>query len=192
MKSPAFQWYPKDILSSHRVAMMTLCEEGAYRRALDFCWLHGFVPADTKQLCKMIGKNCSAKIAEVVKEMFVKMPGDETKLIHERLEAEREKQEEYRGKMKANAEKRWNKPDAGALPKHMPLQSKSSALHSSVSNLHSALDVNDDDYGQELETFRSFEKKLRNDEHFVETCRISNKLSLTDFENAIKEFFEQK
>ena len=198
MKSPAFQWYPKDFLSSHRVAMMSLCEEGAYMRALSFCWLHGFVPADTKQLCKMIGKNCSVKIAEVVKEMFVLMPGDETKLIHERLDEERRKQDEWREKSsiggKRSAEIRAKKNNQNSTTLQPTLENgcnQSSTLQSAVSSLHSALDVNDDDI-QQLEFFKSFENKLRHDEHFVETCRVSGKLSLTDFETAIKEFFEQK
>ncbi len=58
-KSPAFQWYPKDILSSARVQEMSLAEEGAYRRALDFCWLNGSLPADTEKLARVIGKGAS-------------------------------------------------------------------------------------------------------------------------------------
>ena len=92
-KPPAFQWYPKDILSSKRVALMTLAEEGAYRRAIDFCWLHGSLPAGVKQLAMIIGKGCTAKIAEKVKGMFIEENGE---LRHDRLDAEREKQAEYR------------------------------------------------------------------------------------------------
>ena len=92
-KAPAIQWYPKDILSSTRVAMLDLKEEGAYRRALDFCWLNGSLPTDTSQLAKVIGKKCTVKIAEVVKQLFIEVDG---KLIHDRQEQEREKQKDFK------------------------------------------------------------------------------------------------
>ena len=34
-KSPAFQWYPRDILTSIRVLEMSLEQECCYRRLLD-------------------------------------------------------------------------------------------------------------------------------------------------------------
>lgn len=94
-KAFSIQWYPKDILSSARVAMMDLKEEGAYRRALDFCWLNGFIPSNPKEISKLIGKGCTVKIAEVIKTMFYENPQDATQLFHERLEKERIKQQEY-------------------------------------------------------------------------------------------------
>jgi len=106
-KAPAFQWYPKDIITSARVAVMTLEEEGAYRRALDFCWLNKFLPADTKKLAMIIGKGCSIEIAEIVKEMFEEKDG---KLSHERLDAERLKQEQYREKQIENGKKGGRPP----------------------------------------------------------------------------------
>ena len=77
-KSPAFQWYPKDILGSARVAQLSLMEEGAYRRALDYCWLQGHLPADVKALAKVIGKGCTPKIAGVVKPMFKERDHEKT------------------------------------------------------------------------------------------------------------------
>ncbi|HWB63971.1 MAG TPA: hypothetical protein VG603_10700, partial [Chitinophagales bacterium] len=94
-KSPAFQWYPKDALASQRMAMMTLAEEGAYRRALDYCWINGALPADIKALVAIIGKGCSKKTAETVKAMFVERDG---LLYHERLDSERDKQRLWREK----------------------------------------------------------------------------------------------
>ena len=88
-KSPAYQWYPKDVLSSVRVQQLTLAEEGAYRRALDFCWLNGELPADPRLLSKVVGKGCTPAIAKVVAALFVRQ-GDV--LTHERLNEEREKQ----------------------------------------------------------------------------------------------------
>jgi uncharacterized protein YdaU (DUF1376 family) len=107
-KSPAFQWYPKDILSSQRVTLMDLKTEGAYRRALDFCWLHESLPADERSLAILIGKGCTAKMAAEVKSMFIENDG---KLRHDRLDEEREKQENWRKKSseagKKSAKKRW-------------------------------------------------------------------------------------
>ena len=52
-KAPAFQWYPKDYLSDLNVVVMTLEEEGAYRRLMDYCWLHGSIPDDMAALGAM-------------------------------------------------------------------------------------------------------------------------------------------
>src|ERR1019366_10120197 len=104
-KSPSFQWYPRDHLTSARAAQMTSCEEGAYLRAICYCWLNGHIPSDIELLRRLIGKGCSEKTAKVVANMFVPMPGDETKLIHERLEAEREKQKAWRDKSLAAGKK---------------------------------------------------------------------------------------
>jgi uncharacterized protein YdaU (DUF1376 family) len=96
VKSPAFQWYSKDILSSARVAMMTLEEEGAYRRALDFCWLNGSLPNDPGKLARVIGKGCSIEVATVVQQMFIVDKKNPQQIVHERLESERKKQKEFR------------------------------------------------------------------------------------------------
>lgn len=91
-KSPAYQWYPKDILASARVAEMSLAEEGAYRRLLDFCWLNGSIPADERRVARIVGKGATVEIARICMEMFIPHPEDETRLIHDRLEIERAKQ----------------------------------------------------------------------------------------------------
>lgn len=108
-KSPAFQWYPKDILSSVRVQMMSLAEEGAYRRLLDFCWINGWIPNDAKKIANIIGKGCSLEIAKNIIDMFTVDPDDENKLIHDRLEDERAKQESNSQARRSAAAARWNK-----------------------------------------------------------------------------------
>lgn len=109
-KSPAYQWYPKDILSSARVAAMDLRTECAYRRALDFCWLNESLPNNAKKLAMIIGKGCTVKIAESVMEMFIVDEKNTAIIRHERLDSEREKQAENRAKSVkgglASAEKR--------------------------------------------------------------------------------------
>jgi uncharacterized protein YdaU (DUF1376 family) len=97
MKSPAFQWYPTDYLSSQRVQMMTLEQEGAYCRLLWYCWQHGTIPSDPKEAARLIGKGASTTLARSVLGMFLpaKIPG---RLMHDRLQQEREKQELWRRK----------------------------------------------------------------------------------------------
>src|ERR1019366_3778521 len=162
MKSPAFQFYPKDILTSQRVALMSLEEEGAYRRAIDFCWLHGHIPADAKQLSKLIGKGCTPRIARKGIEMFVNMPDDNSKLIHERLEVERKKQREFSNKRTKVANIRWSKEkkikivpaenNASASSKEMQVHSISNALHlhSSSANIHQQHQTAHEDFSNRL------------------------------------------
>jgi len=47
-KSPAFQFYAADYLADENVQLMTLEEEGAYIRALAYCWREGSIPSDPK------------------------------------------------------------------------------------------------------------------------------------------------
>ena len=115
-KSPAFQWYPKDILSSVRVAEMSLAEEGAYRRLIDFCWLNGSIPADPIRASRVVGKGCTREIIEAVLPMFTPAPDDPTRLVHDRLEEERRRQEERSVKCSASANARWGGVKQGTNP----------------------------------------------------------------------------
>lgn len=85
---------------------MTLAEEGAYRRALDFCWLHKTLPLEPAKLAMIIGKNCTPEIAAVVKEMFEEKDGE---LRHSRLDKERAKQKK-RSKVQSNNGKQGGRP----------------------------------------------------------------------------------
>lgn len=115
-KSPAFQWYPKDILSSVRVAEMSLAEEGAYRRLIDFCWLNGSIPADPIRASRVVGKGCTREITEAVLPMFTPDPNDPTRLVHDRLEEERRRQKERSVKCSASANARWSGVKQGTNP----------------------------------------------------------------------------
>ena len=63
MKAPEFQFYPADWLSSQRVALRCLEEEGAYIRLLSFCWQHGSIPNDPEKMAWLIGKGASTTLA---------------------------------------------------------------------------------------------------------------------------------
>lgn len=109
-KAPAYQWYPKDILASQRVAEMPADVECWYRRGLDFCWVNGSLPADPARCATIIGKGCTVEGAKWVLEMFVINKKDPTRKIHDRQELERKKQAQNRKEKskagKASAEKR--------------------------------------------------------------------------------------
>lgn len=127
-KSPAFQWYPKDILSSARVQEMTLAEEGAYRRLLDFCWLNGSVPSDEKRAARLIGKGATPEIAKVALAMFIAHPTEPDKMIHDRLDIERIKQLNNSEARRLASEARWNKQGKPTIDCGKQAESKSDAI----------------------------------------------------------------
>jgi uncharacterized protein YdaU (DUF1376 family) len=102
MNAPAFQFYAGDWLSSQRVALMTLEQEGAYIRLMAFCWKHGSIPAGPETLARLIGKGASTTLASEVAKMF--QPSGET-LIHPRLEQAREEQAAWRAKSSEGGKK---------------------------------------------------------------------------------------
>lgn len=90
--SPAFQFYPADWLAAACVSMATLEEEGAYIRLLCYAWREGSIPADSKKCALLVGKGITEETVRVVQGWFNQHPTDSTKLVHKRLEREREKQ----------------------------------------------------------------------------------------------------
>lgn len=138
MKSPAFQFYPADWLGSQRVQLLSLEEEGAYLRLLCYCWLHGSIPSDESLAVKLLGKGGLNVDITTVLAMFqpASNPG---RLMHERLEAERRKQSDWREKSsiggRKSAEKRAGKSEdkEGCLKNGA---NHSSTLQSSVFSLH--------------------------------------------------------
>lgn len=94
-KAPAFQFYPKDFLMDGNVSGMSLQERGAYITLLCICWLEGSLPADVGRLANIVGtpRKAFAKFWPAIAICFQER-GD--RLMHGRLEIEREKQAEYR------------------------------------------------------------------------------------------------
>lgn len=95
IKRPAFQFYPADYLGSQRVALMSLEEEGAYIRLLCYCWQHGSIPSNPDQIARLIGKGASTTLATTVATMFKPHHENGSLLVHERLEQEILKQNEW-------------------------------------------------------------------------------------------------
>ena len=100
-KPPSFRFYPDHWLGSERVALMTLEEEGAYIRLLCFCWRHGSIPSDPEKIARLIGKGGSTTLASKVSTMFQPDIHDPAILRHDRLDAERTQQEEWKLKSQA-------------------------------------------------------------------------------------------
>ena len=96
-KSPAFQFYAAEYLADENVALMTLEEEGAYIRALAYCWREGSIPADDVKLAVLL-KGASNQTLRVVQRRFNQHPTMIDRLVHNRLEEEREKQRVWREK----------------------------------------------------------------------------------------------
>ncbi len=93
--SPAFQFYPADYLADENVMLMTLEEEGAYIRAMSYCWREGSIPANEDQLSRLL-KNAPLPVVRRIMSLFEPRlnGGSEIggRLVHPRLEREREKQ----------------------------------------------------------------------------------------------------
>lgn len=52
---PWMPWFPGDFLSSSKVQRMSLAEQGAYRRLLDFQWMDGLIPSDPEEIARLLG-----------------------------------------------------------------------------------------------------------------------------------------
>ena len=136
-RSPAFQFYPGDFLSSSKVQRMSLTEMGAYLKLLCLNWLDGSLPDDVAILASMVGLKQPqfAKMwAGPLHECFEVRGG---RLVNPRLEKERKAQAEFRKKQKDKADIRWDKHrnttigNATALPERHP---RGNALQSSSSS----------------------------------------------------------
>lgn len=90
-RAPAYQWYPKDYLSSSAVNAMSLEEEGAYRRLLDFEWLDGSIPSSLPALARLC-RVTPARMGRIwpgIMACFVEHPDQPGRLVNERLERQR-------------------------------------------------------------------------------------------------------
>lgn len=148
-KAPAYQWYPKDILTDKRVMGMTLAQEAIYRRLLDFAWLEDGLDDDMQLLASYskLGEQLDVfmKHWEIIQKCFTKV---NSKWKNPRQEKERKKQKVFRKKQKKAAQVRWNKEvkpvlenDANASVWHgsgnaLHLQSSSSFASAKINQLN--------------------------------------------------------
>src|SRR5687768_13819849 len=104
--SPAYLWYPNDVLSSGRVNALNPLEELWYRRALDHGWMNGGMPSDPAEFAGWVGRGCtSAAAAKIIERFFVPHKKDPTKVLNPRQEKERKLFQQKR-KQKSEAGKR--------------------------------------------------------------------------------------
>lgn len=122
MKTPAFQFYPRDWDTDENVIPMTYEEEGVYFALCRRYWLGGSLPADLNRLRVLLkGRPSVAKMERwwlAIGPCF-EVIGD--RLTHKRLDRERASQAHNREQRKAAAEKRWKERaerDANASAPH--------------------------------------------------------------------------
>lgn len=133
MKSPAFQFYPKDWLSSTDISLMTPEQEGAYIRLICHMWDDEdcSLPDDDQKLAQLsrLGDRWG-DLMEPIKSAFMHHPKKANFFSHERLLAERKNQKKNRKKKQDAAKKRWDRvkqADASALQTQCPSSSSSSS-----------------------------------------------------------------
>lgn len=130
--SPAFQFYPKEFLADGNVSGMSLSERGAYITLICICWNDGSLPVAHDRLANMVGLPVRQfhKLWPALRACFKEQDG---RLIHPRLEREREKQEQFRRRQSdkgANgAAARWRKAMAQASSGHAPAMAQASSGH---------------------------------------------------------------
>lgn len=108
-KPPAFQFYPKDWLSSLNVLMMSPAQEGAYIRLLAYCWDSGdcSIPDDDEQLAIMsrLGEGWFKGGSTVVRKCFITHPQKPGYLTNGRMLEEAQKQEAWKRKSSEGGKK---------------------------------------------------------------------------------------
>ena len=116
MKTPAFQFYPKDWLSDMSVLGMSAEERGAYIMLLCIDWNEGGLPDDVdllSEVCKVDVSTVSTLVQRLFNERSTDRSTGVQRSTNSRLQREREAQAERRKQQqkagKASAEKRKNK-----------------------------------------------------------------------------------
>jgi uncharacterized protein YdaU (DUF1376 family) len=110
-KSPAFQFYPKDYLSDAKTRVMTFKQRGMYWDLVSHCWLEKGLPADPKEIARILGITSVARFVKddwpIIARCFRQTESGDHQ--HPRLEVERRKQDDFResarsaGKASGNA-----------------------------------------------------------------------------------------
>ena len=139
-KPPSFQFYPSDFLSDENVVLMNNAEVGCYIKLLCFCWKQGSIPDNIDRLARLCNEkyDVMAQLWLAIKPCFKN--GDiEGRLIHQRLEKERQKQIEFRQERAESGRKgadiRWKKKknsSAMAKPMAKPMANHSSSSSTSI------------------------------------------------------------
>jgi uncharacterized protein YdaU (DUF1376 family) len=110
-QSPAFQFYPKEYLSSEKVRAMSFKERGMYWDLCSHAWLNGSIPADLELLARMLGEPLASfrKHWPHIRPCFRQVDGDDSRLEQPRLEVERRKQSDRRAHNQESGHKGANR-----------------------------------------------------------------------------------
>jgi uncharacterized protein YdaU (DUF1376 family) len=127
LKSPAFQFYPKDYLTDMHVRAMSFAQRGLYWEAISICWLEGSLPNDPGELAAVLG--CpAARLRALWPRIAPCFMVAGARLVHKRLDRERLSQAESRARRAAAANKRWQKEEALKLQATGGSQTKADAM----------------------------------------------------------------
>src|SRR3990167_2052181 len=136
--SPAFQWYPKEFLSSSKVIAMTAAERGAYITLLSTQWLDGSLPNDLPVLARLAGIPTKQFIRIWPLNLGRCFTVKGGRLVNGRLERERQKQVEYRERQALHGAKGGRPADKGFVKATVsePLSETKGSERFPVSDLH--------------------------------------------------------
>lgn len=130
-KSPAFQFYPKDYLADANTRRMTFQQRGMYWDLCCHCWLDG-LPADPAEIALTIGITKPARFISsdwpLLSRCFRPDPANTNRLIHPRLEREREAQRVWRAKSSAGGRRSAAKRKGGSTTLTTTLQPDGSQM----------------------------------------------------------------
>lgn len=150
MKSPAFQFYAAEFLVDENVVLMSNQEVGCYIKLMAYCWREGSIPSSIEKIAKLCGEDGSAmaQLWLAISSCFTNSLADPSRLVHQRLEVERKKQEDHRKERsesgKKGAKVKWggaSKADSlanGSATKQPIAKDSSSSSSSSSVNLSTA------------------------------------------------------
>jgi hypothetical protein len=126
-KSPAFQFYPKDVLSDGNAMAMPADAFGIYMKLLCFDWIDDGLLDDDKTLMRLGGYdwhdyqgnerdiNDYDVILTYIRPQFEDHPTKKGYITNPRLQKERQYQEDRRKSASDNATKRWKKNSQSLL-----------------------------------------------------------------------------
>jgi uncharacterized protein YdaU (DUF1376 family) len=127
-KPASYTWWPADFNADEHVLLMTLEQEGIYRRLLDHQAVHGSIPADIEGLAAVVGKGMTARRLAKVWPGIAPCwyEGDVGRLVNGRLARERRDDEAHRQKKSqagaTGADARWHKDsDRNATAPKVPM-----------------------------------------------------------------------
>jgi uncharacterized protein YdaU (DUF1376 family) len=144
-KAPAFQFYPKDLLSDHDFLSLSCEERGALFSLLLHEWCNSGLPLDDGELARYSSANERwDSVRDRVMAFFKKTGGKKSKWVNPHLQSQRKQQRERRAKQKQSGKQgaivRWSKEGGKSTPK-----SEQSGGGVSKSRTDNSLSANNDD-----------------------------------------------